>query len=165
MARGLAQVPKNAVKKKNLYSPKPGRHTTSHTSCKNVLRWSAFIKNNFLHVRLSGQWENQGVSHGPFAVCWSLAGIQFQFPQVTEYRRAAHTDRYKLLRRQTLISKCRSNGWAKLSLWQRDSDGNWGRVISSSVSLPIRQESSGTCPITTYTEWCQRQRKGSCHIL
>lgn len=110
-------------------------------------------------MRLSGQWENQGVSHGPFAVCWSLAGIQFQFPQVTEYRRAAHTDRYKLLQRQTLISKCRSNGRAKLSPWQRESDGNWGRVISLSVSLPIRQEISGTCPITTHAEWCQRQRK------
>lgn len=116
-------------------------------------------KKKFLHTRQSGQWGNQGVSHAPFAVCWSLAGIQFQFPQLTEHRRAAHTDRYKLLQWQTLISKCRSNGRAKFYPWPRDSDSNWGRVISLSVSLPIRQEISGTCPITTHTEWSQRQRK------
>lgn len=36
---------------------------------------------------------------------------------------------------------------------------NPGRVISLSVSLPIRQEISGTRPISTHAEWCQRQRR------
>lgn len=148
MAQGLAEVPlkkQNKKKHSKTSCTAPSLDKIQHHT--RAVENELFIKNNFLHIRLSGQWENQGVSHAPFAVCRSLAGIQFQFPQVTEYRRAAHTDRYKLLRRQTLISKCRSNGGARLPLWQRDSDGNWGRVISLSVSLPIRQEISGTCPI------------------
>lgn len=158
MAGGLAWVPKTNAVKQPVQPRELGRYTTSHTSCKKKSRDCLRSLKTVSYMWGSRVSEkNQGAAHGPFAVCWSLAGIQFQFPQVTEYWRVAHTDRYKLLQRQTLISKCRSNGRARLLRWQRDSDGNWGRVISPSVLLPIRQEISGTCPITTYTEWCRRQ--------
>lgn len=38
---------------------------------------------------MPGQWENQSVSQAPFGVYWHLAGIQFQFLPVTEYKIAA----------------------------------------------------------------------------